>query len=318
MNKILIVTPHLSTGGLPQYLERRIQTLVKKYDVCLVECKNISNKYTVQKDRILNMVNNFVSLSDTDSSLYDVIMQFEPMVVHFEEIPELCDLDMEILKRIYCCDRKYFITETTHTSTFLQNHRKVFLPDKFLFVSPHSVNEYAQYLHKIPYDVILYPIEKRNKIQENSLNIDEDSFHILNVGLFTSGKNQSHIIDVAKYLENFNIRFHFVGNQASNFSDYWKPLMINLPSNCTIWGEQADIQPFYSMADIMFFSSLYELNPLVIRESLGYEHLNVVMKNLDTYCGMYDEYQQIYFSDMNDSRKDANLILNLLGFDARV
>ena len=68
---------------------------------------------------------------------------------------------------------------------------------------------------------------------------------------WTSGKNQGEGVEVAKQLieSNPNIQFHFIGNQAPNFEDYWKPIMNDLPSNVTVWGERNDVDKLQTEID---------------------------------------------------------------------
>jgi len=37
MQKLLFIAPHLSTGGLPQYLTKKIELLQNEFDIYLVE-----------------------------------------------------------------------------------------------------------------------------------------------------------------------------------------------------------------------------------------------------------------------------------------
>ena len=70
---------------------------------------------------------------------------------------------------------------------------------------------------------------------------NKGEFHIINVGLWTPGKNQKYVIDIAKELyEKYGHTyiFHFIGNQAPNFKEYWEPLMEDLPDNILVWGER--------------------------------------------------------------------------------
>ncbi len=65
--KILFLAPHLSTGGMPAFLLKRIETL-QKYtdaDVYVVEFKNYSSEYVVQKNKI-NKLTQVITLG-TDS-----------------------------------------------------------------------------------------------------------------------------------------------------------------------------------------------------------------------------------------------------------
>jgi hypothetical protein len=42
---------------------------------------------------------------------------------------------------------------------------------------------------------------------------------------------------------NPDIQFHFIGNQAPNFEDYWGPIMKDLPSNVKVWGDINSVPP---------------------------------------------------------------------------
>jgi hypothetical protein len=92
---------------------------------------------------------------------------------------------------------------------------------------------------------------------------------------------------LAKKLIDKPIKFHFVGNQAENFRDYWVDLMENFPDNCVWHGERDDVEKFYKASDAFYFTSNLELNPLVIKEALSYG-LPTFIKNLDTYDNEYD------------------------------
>jgi autotransporter strand-loop-strand O-heptosyltransferase len=116
------------------------------------------------------------------------------------------------------------------------------------------------------------------------------------VGLWTRGKNQAEGIEIARKYP--NMTFHFVGNQAGNFKDYWEPLMKDLPSNVKVWGERKDINTFMEMADIFMFNSTWECNPLVLREAISYG-LPIIARNLPQYGDMFTKYLQPIDSDLN-------------------
>jgi hypothetical protein len=42
MKKILFIAPHLSTGGLPQFLLKKIQSLINDYEIYCVEYDDIT------------------------------------------------------------------------------------------------------------------------------------------------------------------------------------------------------------------------------------------------------------------------------------
>jgi autotransporter strand-loop-strand O-heptosyltransferase len=86
-----------------------------------------------------------------------------------------------------------------------------------------------------------------------------------------------------------DVQFHFVGNQAVNFQDYWQPIMKDLPDNCKVWGERDDVYKFLLAADVFIFNSTWECNPLVIREAISHG-CTILARNLPQYCGMFDDY----------------------------
>jgi len=68
-------------------------------------------------------------------------------------------------------------------------------------------------------DLIEYPIEIKqpNKIDNIiKLGLDPNYKNIINIGLFTWGKNQGYAFEIARTLEQYKIMFHFIGNQAIN------------------------------------------------------------------------------------------------------
>ena len=50
--KLLFIAPHLSTGGMPQYLLRQIEEFLPKYNINVIEVSNLSNEFVVQKNKI--------------------------------------------------------------------------------------------------------------------------------------------------------------------------------------------------------------------------------------------------------------------------
>jgi hypothetical protein len=131
---------------------------------------------------------------------------------------------------------------------------------------------------------------------------------VLNVGLFTPGKNQGEIFEIAKNFSSENVEFHFVGNQAPNFEHYWGPLMNARPSNCTVWGERNDVENFMSACDVFYFSSIFELNPLVVKEALSWK-MPVLMYDLSTYMGSYEKMPGVHFLDKEKKIKEKEALL---------
>lgn len=310
--KILYVSPHLSTGGLPQYLLKKIEVFHSVSDIYCVEYSFYGSEYVVQRNRIKDILGDkLISLDENKAELIGIVDRIKPDVIHFEEISETF-VDKEILKQIYHPGRNYYICETCHSST-IEPSIKIYKPDKFIMVSRWIEKKYS--LLDVPTEILEYPIETKSVDKPRALNLlglNPQKKHVLNVGLFTPGKNQSEVIKYARSLERFAVEFHFVGNQASNFSDYWKPLMKDLPSNCRVWGERNDVDLFYQASDLFLFPSKFELNPIAIKEALSYR-IPSMFYNLETYSQTYNSQELVTFLTSNPE-VNAFKILQLLGF----
>ena len=319
MKKILFIVPHLSTGGLPQVTTNKIQLLKDDYVIKCVEYGCYSWDFVVQKNRIKNLIgeDNLITLWDNKNALIDVINDFQPDIISMEEFPEFF-MDNNITRKIYRKNRPYKIFETTHDSSFKPTS-KVWFPDKFIFVSVFNAIQYSMF--DIPYEVIEYPIEnkdKRRELFQEKLGLDKGWKHVVNVGLFTERKNQKYIFEIARKLENSKIKFHFIGNQADNFKSYWEPLMNDKPDNCIVWGEKDNVNEFLEASDLFMFPSKgdrnnKELNPIAIKEAIEYG-IPMMMYNLDVYCGKYDKLPQVTFLT-GDIDKDVNNMMDVLKMD---
>jgi len=313
MKKILYITPHLSTGGLPQYLLKKIQLLYKEYNIYVIEYSFISPTYVIQRNKIKQILkNNFYSLSNNKNEILEIIKKINPDIIHFEEIPELF-MDQNITQNIYQKNRNYIIFETSHTINFNPSN-KIFIPDKFIFVSEFQAIQYKKYLN-IQYDIAEYPIEFQSNLKNNKNFFKNNSKNIIIVGLFTPTKNQEYVFKLAQMLENYNIKFHFIGNTAPNFEFYWKKLIDNRPDNCIIHGEHDNITNFYNSADLLIFPSnnengRSECNPIVIKEAIGH-NLKILMFDQESYWGKYDYNSLINFLT-GDINIDSIKILDLL------
>jgi FkbM family methyltransferase len=314
--KIVYIAPHLSTGGCPQYLLKKIQVLHKEHDVYCIEYSNHGG-FTVQRNQIKEILGNkFFDLSEDKSKMMNIINNIAPEVVHLEEMPEYF-MDGEIAMKLYSKDRKYKLIETSHDSSFNPNS-KIFYPDKILFVSKYQLETLRSI--GVDMDVTEYPITVRpRKSREEALKVlalDPNKKHIINVGLFTPRKNQAEIVEYAKKLKNYPIQFHFIGNQADNFKHYWEPIMKDFPLNCTWWNERKDVDNFYQAADLFLFTSRgnnndKETSPLVIREAISY-NLPSLIYNLPVYLGMYDKYENIKYLNFDDLNDNCQKILSAL------
>jgi FkbM family methyltransferase len=319
--KILYIAPHLSTGGMPQYLYKQMELLKDEFEIYCVEWGDVTGGVlVVQRNKIKTLLGNrLITLGEKKEELFEVIKRINPEVVHLQEIPELF-MSYDISEKLYSKERNYSIIETSHDSS-QSSKSKRFFPDKFLFVSQYQVGLYKEL--GIPSDVVEYPIEyfQRTKTKEQAqkeLGMNPNLKHIINVGLFTPRKNQAEIIEYAKALKDYPIQFHFIGNQADNFKYYWEPLMKDFPSNCKWWNERTDVENFYQAADLFLFTSRgsehdKETMPLVIREAISWKVPSLIY-NLSVYENYFDKFDNIEYLDYTSLTKNQQLIVENLKF----
>lgn len=321
MKKVLFIVPHLSTGGLPQYTLSLIKKIINDVDVYCVEYSMISPAFIVQRSQIQKILGDkFYSLESDKLKLIDIIDSVNPDIVHLQELPEYF-IQNNVANILYSVERKYCIVETSHDSSFNSTSKR-FFPDYFALISEYQREEFLKL--NIPITLVESDIEYKERPDRKTalekLGLDPNIKHILNVGLFTPRKNQAEIFDYARRMLDQPVQFHFVGNQADNFKDYWNPLLIDKPSNVKIWGERSDVDSFYSCMDLFLFTSRgtgndKETSPLVIREALGHG-IPLLIYNLPVYTGMYDKYDSIEyldFSDLNSNIEKIKRKLNIIG-----
>lgn len=308
--KLLYITPHLSTGGMPQYLYKQIEAYKWSYEIDVIEVANHSPHYVVQKNRIKDLGISIETLPEDKSKLIDIVKDYD--IIHFTEIPEHY-LSHEILDEIFDNDKRtYDIVCSTHGSGTNPDQIK-YHPDRYVLVSEWSRQRFEHLgIDTKVWEYPVYDYAPNYIVEQSRLGLDPDYKHVLMVGLFTPGKNQGEIFEVARQLEDYKIKFHFVGNQAGNFKDYWEPLMKDKPDNCIVWGERDDVDSFYQACDLFYFSSKLELNPLSIKEALSW-NLPIIMRRLDTYLDTYDDNNLVtYIND--DTDNTSKVILEKLGF----
>lgn len=321
--KLLVITPHTSTGGAPQVSANKIKLLANDFDIMVVEHAFVAWKFVVQRNRIIDIVGNdkFKSLGENKTQeLQNIINSWCPDVISMEEFPEMFMSD-EMAEWVYRNERAYTIIETTHDSSFNPS-KKRFMPDKFVFVSPYNALKYTHL--PIPYEIIEYPVDTKVQNKEAAqklLGFEPDYKHVVIIGLFTPRKNQKYAFELCDKLSDYRIKFHFLGNQAENFEFYWKPLMEwreeneNL-KNCVIWGERSDTETFLNACDLFLFPSKgdrgnKELNPVVIKEALEYPKLTKLMYNLDVYLNRYHGLEGMNYLT-GDLSVDADKMIEIL------
>lgn len=325
--RLLYLAPHLSTGGMPSFLLKRIETIKQYYpnvELFVVEYSDFSPIYVVQKNKIKEILpnTNFYTLGGNKLELINIIKNNNINVVHVDEVLEGFDsynqVSDELLEQLYDKNRTWRVIETCHNVWFDPTTNKKYHPDGYIYCSPyHKEISFAEM--PSPSCVLEFPIDdicptpEQKKLSRDKLKFDDNKVHVINVGLWTPGKNQGEGIEVARLLEKSNpeIHFHFIGNQAPNFQYYWEPIMKNIPSNVTIWYERNDVSTFMEAADIMMFNSTWECNPLVIREGISHG-LKIITRNLPQYLGMFDGYIEVMDDDIFSTR---NKLLDIISKD---
>jgi FkbM family methyltransferase len=311
--KIVYITPHLSTGGMPEYLRNKIELLKDTNDIWVFE-KKFESVYRTVRDKIESLIGNrLISLGSNLQMLPDMINKINPDIIHFEELSDYHFEDF-ILDQIYKKDRSWKIIETLHDSS-IDYKEKSYIPDKMIVVSPWQIKNFLEL--DIPIEIINHDIVPgaRNRDILKDLSLDLSKKHILQVGLWSTRKNQSDTIEIARNLP--DVQFHFVGSLTENYKEYWEPLVNNLPPNCKVWGERNDVDTFYKCMDMVIFPSKgdygdRETNPLVIRESIAW-NIPLLIRNLPVYMDMYTEGSMVKFmsDQVEENKKIITSMLNL-------
>jgi glycosyltransferase involved in cell wall biosynthesis len=214
---LLMILPHCSTGGLPQYAYVKVRELINSFNIYVIEWNDIAPIYNVQKNKLKELLppENLITWPqgyDINKKVIELLFfinYIKPDIVHIEEFPEGF-LPKKLIDSLYNEERKYRIIETTHDSSFLPTDKSI-LPDAFSFVSEYHIKEFSSL--DIPSVFAPYPTKKHKRPDRietlMDLNLDPSIKHVLNVGLFTPGKNQGEIFEIARKLKDEKIQFHF-------------------------------------------------------------------------------------------------------------
>ena len=323
--KLLFLAPHLSTGGMPSFLLKRIQCLLKYsdlFEIFVVEYSNLSSDYVVQKNEILKLIppSHFWTLDENKMEVIDIIKNNKIDIVHLDEMLESFDafnkIPTELMNLLYDNNRTWKVVETCHNIFFNPYQSKKFNPEAYAFCTPYHKEKTFSDMPSYG-EVIEFPIDNNITTEEDKLNskiklgFDLTKKHIINVGLWTQGKNQKEGVELARLLEKSNpeLQFHFIGNQAPNFQEYWEPIMNDIPSNVIVWGERNDVDLFMKSADVLMFNSTWECNPLVLREGVSYG-LKILSRNLPQYMDMFTQYITPIDDDLLSTKDKLLQLLN--------
>jgi autotransporter strand-loop-strand O-heptosyltransferase len=283
--KILFLAPHLSTGGMPSFLLKQIQLLNDEFDIYVVEYQFYGKDFVVQRNAIKDLLGDkLYTLEENKLELLDIIKEVNPNIIHIHDPSER--FDNELMGHLYST-KSYHIVETCHDVWFKPDQERKFHPDAYAFCTPYHLEIFKN----MPSyrEVLQFPIDAKESKKRKTKNV-------VNVGLWTPGKNQAEGIEIAR--KNPDWEFIFIGNQAGNFQEYWEPLMKDLPPNVKVMGERADVDKFLKVAHVFMFNSTIECNPLALREAISY-NLPIIAHNLPCYGSMFDEYIQPIDTDLD-------------------
>ena len=308
--RILYLIPSASTGGMPQFVLKRIQEILKhtdKFEIHCIELNFHGADFVVQRNQIIDILGDrFYEAGENKMRVMDIINQINPDIVHIEDVAER--LPRELATALYSNNRNYRIVETPHDNIFNPDADKIFHPDLYAFCTPFHENVYSGMDSK--YYTIQYPIEEKKVTSDMKLEAKKkvgfslDRKTALHIGLWTPQKNQKETLAIAR---NFpDIDFVVAGNMAGNFQFYWEDLIKDLPSNFKALGERSDIDTLLQAADIFIFPSTNECSPLSIRHAIE-AGLPIVANNLPAYAGTLDKYIKPLDSDLNTITRDYNI-----------
>ena len=313
--KIVYITPHLSTGGMPEYLRKKIELLHKDNEIWVFEMV-YEKQYTSIREKIAGIIgSNLISLDQNYKKLFDLLQKISPDIVHFEETSDHF-LPHPLLDKIYSSTRTWKIFETLHDSS-IDHREKKYLPDKMLVVSLWQVKNFLPL--GIPIEIIeheITPGERNRELGMKTLGLDPEKKHVLQVGLFSNRKNQRFTFSLARLMP--DVQFHFVGALPDNYRDHWQDLVDNKPPNCVIWKERSDVHNFYSCMDAVIFPSEgkygdTETNPLAIKEAIAWD-IPLFLRNIPVYMNGYQESSKLKWmaQDLEENSKILYSMLNLI------
>ena len=319
--KYLFIAPHLSTGGSPKYLEWLIEAKKKSNcEIKVLEWNVYSYDYTVQRNNIIKIIgeNNFKTVGghweseqffiDKENEIIHFINSYNPDYIHLNEFSEnfaIRGFTKNIIDFLYNKDRKFKLYETSHKA-YIDFNKKINIPDELWLCSEYHYDKTKSLnynIKKVEMHLSLKKRPDRNQILQ-SLNLDPNKLHVLQVGLFSVNKNQKFTFDLAKKFISQPVEFHFIGNTC-----YIDECGIDKNQiNCKIWGERNDVDIFMSCMDIFVMPSHEELNPISIKEALSWS-MPCYISKIET---LYNKYKKDKLVNFIDNDNLINHIINQL------
>jgi len=308
VKKIVFLAPHLSTGGSPAYLLWLINKRKSQgYDVKVVEYCYYGD-YVVQRNRIIDLVGvqNFLSFGrlgqsdeqydEKSQKLIDFIKDYNPDEIHLNELAEIFSLKKltdDIKNFLYDENRSFKILETCHTSEFNFDDKKL-IPDAFHFCSSFHKNLCTL---NVPSKLVDMKVGKKAKPDRTSslikLGLNPNYYHVLNVALFHSNKNQKFLYEIASQLKDQDVQFHFIGNTCF-YNDCGLTEEMKALPNCVVYDERDNVGDYMAAMDLFVLPSHKELNPISIKEALSW-NMPCFISDIETLRSEYKNEELINF-----------------------
>lgn len=303
--KFVFIASHLSTSGEPAYNLYLINKLIKMgHEVLVIEWAMYSDQYVIHRNKIIELLGkNFISLGplwqneEASRSLQNAakleITEFAPDVVYLSAPPERFSarpMPIDFIEFIYNKDRKYLLVDTVHDSIFAIRDKQ-YWPDEMWLVSDWHRKQAKDLPCKIR--LVEMEIEKRQRPNRKEalakLNLSEDNFYVLQVGIISEWKNHAYSFDLARKLVNRKIKFLMAGNLC-----FYESLKLVKPDNVILLGEVENINDYYNACDLGILPSKRELNPLCLMEGLAAD-LPFFISDLEVFKPKYSQNPLVSF-----------------------
>lgn len=290
--KIVYIIPKLEASPQTTMLIKRIVEMKKDgHDVYVIEW---TKTQSLHRDKVIELVDNnhFLTLN-VPNELAGHLLDIQPEIIHFEELPENLDpvIPAELLHWIYYDPQKNWrIVESSHTSATDAICRKQWEPDAFYLHSLDQVeNQFA--MMRSPLFLIQFPIDLEDSSESMStqeilgdFKISGDKKHIVNIGPFTEANNQGHFLEIAKAFYDKHgdqYQFHLVGPLDPQVD------LLALPPNTIAWGEQVDVWKWLRVADILLHTTIQDIDPFQCRQAMAHG-VRMMAFSLRSYRDQYD------------------------------
>ncbi len=139
---------------------------------------------------------------------------------------------------------------------------------------------------------------------DTSVEYDEDSFHVVNLGFVFERKGLSDFIEVAREMP--ETQFHWFGPQMDGFlsSKDTEEKIENSPDNVEFPGFVDDVKDAFEIADVFFFPTKEENQGISMLEA-AYKEVPIVVRDIDTYRNWFIGEEHCLKADSVESFKKS-------------